>query len=95
MEIDLLLINDTEMVAIEVKTTLKPNHVKDHLAKLERFKAFFKHYRHLTLYGAVAALRIEESADRNAYQSGLYVIKAQPNHFSRILNDEQFVPRQW
>ncbi len=95
MEVDLLLINDTEMVAIEVKTTLKVVHVNEQLEKLAQFKKFFKHYRHLTLYGAVAGLQIEESSDRYAYQSGLYVIKAQPDHFSAILNDARFIPRKW
>ncbi len=95
MEVDLLLVNDTEMVAIEVKTTLKVGHVDEFLNKLARFKEFFKHYRQLTLYGAVAGLRMEESADRHAYQSGLYVIKAQPNGFAEILNDEKFVPGKW
>ncbi len=95
MEVDLLLVNDTEMVAIEVKTTLKVGHVDEFLKKLTRFKEFFKHYRQLTLYGAVAGLRMEESADRHAYQSGLYVIKAQPSGFAEIMNDETFVPGKW
>ncbi len=95
MEVDLLLVNDTEMVAIEVKTTLKVGHVDEFLTKLTRFKEYFKHYRKLTLYGAVAGLRMEESADRHAYQSGLYVIKAQPSGFAEIMNDEKFVPGKW
>lgn len=95
MEVDLLLVNDTEMVAIEVKTTLKVGHVEDFVKKLARFKEFFKHYRQLTLYGAVAGLRMEESADRYAYQSGLYVISAQPSGFAEILNDDKFKPAKW
>jgi len=64
LEIDLLLVNDTDVVAVEVKTILKADHVRDFLEDMAEFPEFFHHHRDSKIYGAVAALRMEQKSDR-------------------------------
>jgi hypothetical protein len=73
------------VIVVEVKTTLKVEDVNDFIIeKLSRFFEFFPKYkgpdsrdpakREMKLYGAVAGIKIEESADRYAYRKGLFVL---------------------
>jgi predicted transcriptional regulator len=95
MEIDLLLTNDDELVVVEVKTTLKVEHIREFLDDLAQFPIFFPRYRNCAIYGAVAALHIEEEADRYAYRQGLFVLKPGKEGIIRILNDMKFKPKRF
>jgi hypothetical protein len=44
MEIDLLVANSLDAVLVEVKSELKVDDVKDHVARIERFKKLFPQY---------------------------------------------------
>jgi hypothetical protein len=46
------------------------------------------------LYGAVAAIEIEEGADKYAYRQGLFVL-AQAGEAIAILNNLDFQPKCW
>jgi hypothetical protein len=94
MEIDILGIDDTDVLAIEVKSTLSIDDVKEHLERLEKFRRFFPEYADKQLVGAVAGIVIEENSDRFAYKKGMFVI-GQSGESVRILNDEKFVPKRW
>ena len=94
MEVDLLGVNRKQVVVVEVKTTLKPGDVDDHLTRLARFKEFFPEYADREVIGAVAGMHIEAGADRYAYKNGLFVL-GQSGETVRILNDEKFRPRIW
>ena len=54
LEIDILVENTNEVVAIEVKSHLEVRDVKRFLQTLERFKIAFPKYQDYKLYGAVA-----------------------------------------
>ena len=96
MEIDILLANDREAVVIEVKTTLKVEDVKEFLDDLTRFTFFFPRYKGLNIYGAVAAIQIEESADKFAYRHGLFVLAGSSDvGIVRILNNLEFRPKNF
>lgn len=95
MEIDILATNEDNVIAIEVKTTLKVEDVNYFIGKLERFFEFFPKYRGMTLYGAVAGIRIEEAADKYAYRKGLFVLTLSGEGMVVILNDEKFKPKEW
>jgi hypothetical protein len=95
METDLLLTNDTELVAIEVKTTLKVEDVRELLNDLEHFLDFFPFYKNFKIYGAVASINIEENADKFAYRQGLFVLKGGKEGLITILNDEKFRPKNF
>ena len=92
MEIDLLLVDDDQVIVVEVKTTLKVEHVRELLEDLKAFTRFFKRFRGCRVYGAVAALRMEEEADKYAYRHGLFVVKAGADGLAKILNDHRFRP---
>jgi hypothetical protein len=95
MEIDVLCWNDDVVIAIEVKTTLKVEHVRDQEERLQRFFECFPDFREKRLYGAVAGLTIEEEADKYAYRQGLYVLTLIGDNLVKVLNDQKFCPRDW
>jgi len=95
MEIDLLLENGSEAVIVEVKTTLRANHVHLFLDRLNQFPLFFPKYQSYTIYGAMAGLRIIQEADSYASKNGLFVIKVGSKNLITLLNDSDFVPKQF
>lgn len=74
MEIDVLVVNNGHVMAVEAKSSLSVTDVQDFIADLARFKAFFPDYADSQLYGAVAGIGIESGADRYAYRQGLFVL---------------------
>ena len=95
IEIDLLLANSKYSVAVEVKTTLTVEDVKEHLSRLEKLqKNPNRIVRNTTLYGAVAGMRIVQKADIFASRKGLFVLR-QKGEIVEIANDEKFKPREW
>jgi hypothetical protein len=93
-EFDIFLENDTELVVIEVKTTVKKEDVDYFLEKLMHFKEWFPRYRRYKVYGAVAGISFEEGVDRYAYRCGLFVLKSEGGLIC-IANDPKFRPRVW
>lgn len=91
-EIDLILTNDTELVAIEVKTTLTVTDISEFLQDLADFTTYFPVYRNFRIYGAVAAINIAENADRYAYKQGLFVLTLTGDDLVEIRNDTRFRP---
>ena len=94
-EYDLVAVNGTEAVVVEVKTTLHSPDVQHFLGKLEEFKdyegySFFSSGRRIL--GGVAYLRAEQASVRMAEKRGLYVIRATGNS-ARIVNGPDFEPR--
>jgi hypothetical protein len=75
IEIDILVENTTEVVAIEVKSHLEVRDVKRFLQTLERFKKAFPKHKSEKLYGAVAGIKIDERANEYAIQEGLFLIQ--------------------
>lgn len=93
-EIDILAKNGRDIVLVEVKTTLKVNHVNEFIEELRIFKKVFPECKNKNVYGAVAFLRSDEESDKFAYKNGLFVIKASAES-ARILNDKKFQPHKW
>ena len=94
MEIDLLVVNGSEAIAIEVKSKLTQTDVDEHLERLDKFKKLLPRYQSLTILGAVAAMVIPSEVARYAYRQGLFVI-AQSGDNLVILNDQKFKPKAW
>jgi hypothetical protein len=94
IEIDILVENTTEIVAIEVKSHLEVRDVKRFLQTLERFKKAFPKRKTDKLYGAVAGIKIDERVNEYAIQEGLFLI--QPAGDSVIIaNSHNFEPKTW
>ena len=90
MEIDLLLVKGDALVVVEVKSTLKVEHVRKLLDDLETFLNFFPEYRGYRRFGAVAALSMDESSDRHAYRQGLFVLTLGREGLVTLRNDDAF-----
>ena len=93
-EIDILATNGSQVVAVEVKTTLRPEAVGHFVEKLSRFLEWYPEYRGRTVYGAVAYLEGGDSVTAYAERQGLFVIRATGNSAS-IVNAEDFEPRSF
>jgi len=95
LEIDLLLVNGDTLVVVEVKSTLRVEDVRKFLEDLKRFPDFFPEYRGYRRFGAVAALSIDESADRYAYRQGLFVLTLGREGLVTLRNDDAFRPQDF
>jgi len=56
LEIDLLVVNDTDAILVEVKSKLTQRDVDEHLQRLAKFKRLMPRFRDVKALGAVAAM---------------------------------------
>jgi hypothetical protein len=94
LQVDLLVVNDTDAVAVEVKSKLTDRDVDDHLERLGKFKMLFPEFASKRLLGAVAAMVVTNGAVRYAEKNGIFVI-GQAGDDAVFLNSEGFEPRAW
>ena len=94
IEVDLLVVNDTDIVAIECKSTLGVDDVNEHVARLDKLKRLLPTYHDKRVMGAVTGMVIPDHVARYAYSQGLYVIALSGEHLL-IRNDADFSPRVW
>ncbi len=94
LEIDVLVVNQGHVLAVEVKSRLSVDDINEFVADLERFRDFFPEYAQMQIYGAVAGIGIDSGADRYAYRQGLFVL-AQAGDDVVILNNDRFEPKRW
>jgi Holliday junction resolvase-like predicted endonuclease len=93
-EFDIIAINGTNIVIIEVKTTLRPEDIRDFLKKLKMTKQWMPEYKDKIVYGAVAFISEDAGSSAMAEKKGLFVIKATGDSAS-IINSEVFIPKTW
>ena len=91
-EIDIIVANGTEVVAVEVKTSLTRKDVEYFLEVLSNFKEFFPRYKNETLYGAMAFLKAESKSDMLAEENGLFIIRATGDS-AQLVNQADFKPK--
>jgi hypothetical protein len=94
IEVDLLVVNDTDVIAIECKSKLKLDDVREHLDRLAILKRLLPKYADSRVMGAMAAMVIPANVARYAYREGLFVI-GQNGEQLEIRNDLAFVPKAW
>ncbi|MBF2057672.1 MAG: DUF3782 domain-containing protein [Cyanobacterium sp. T60_A2020_053] len=94
LEIDILVTNENHILAVEVKSSLSVEDVKEFIIDLREFKEFFPEYKDKELYGAVAGIEMEGGAHKYAYRQGLFVL-AQTGENITILNGDNFQPKSW
>ena len=93
-EFDIIVANGTEVVVVEVKTTLTPKDVNDFLETLRDFRKYFPRYKTETLYGAVAYLASENKAHPLAEKEGLFLIRATGDS-AGLVNKKDFKPKSF
>ena len=94
MEIDILGVDGTVLVAVECKSRLSNDDVDEMCDRLRRFKSAFPEYAQYDVYGAVAGIEIDRNASMYAYRKGLFVIRSSGDTVE-IANDEKFKPISW
>jgi len=94
LEIDLLVVNDSEIVAVECKSNLGVDDVNAHLLRLAKLKTLLPAYAEKRVLGAVASMVINDNVARHAYRQGLYVIGQNGDHLE-IRNAGDFVAKIW
>lgn len=91
-EFDIIAHDTTQIVVVEVKTTLRVKHVEHFLEKMSHAKEWMAEYKNYEVLGAVAFLLAEEAADTLAEKKGLFVIRAAGDS-AAIVNADDFKPR--
>lgn len=94
LELDLLVVNDGDVIAIECKSNLSVDDVNEHLQRLGKVKRLLPSYSACRVLGAVAAMVIPDHVAQYAYRKGLYVIGQSGEHLE-IRNDADFVAGIW
>jgi hypothetical protein len=94
IEIDLLVVNDGDVVAIECKSNLSIDDINEHLERLEKLKRVLPAYINKNLMGAVTGMVIPENVAQYAYKKGLFVI-GQTGEQLFIRNDDKFKAKVW
>jgi hypothetical protein len=94
LQVDLLVVNDADAVAVEVKSKLTDRDIDDHLERLGKFKILFPEFASKRLLGAVAAMVVTDDAVRYAEKNGIFVI-GQAGDDAVFLNSAGFEPRTW
>jgi hypothetical protein len=93
-EFDIIAHNGAEIVVVEVKTTLRPQDVKDFIERLNQLKGWIPRYAQNQIYGAMAWLTADAGAEQMLEKRGLFSIRATGNSAS-IQNPTEFIPHQW
>jgi len=94
IEVDLLVVNDTDIVAIECKSTLSEDDVNYHLKRLAKLKKLLPSYANKRVMGAVTAMVMPDNVAHYAYRQGLFVIAQTGDHLT-IRNNAEFEPQVW
>ena len=94
IEIDLLVKNKTELVAVECKSSVGIDEVKEHIVRLGKIKKFFPEYSKMHLMGAVAGMVFPDLVAKYAVKQGLFVLR-QSGENVVIANDKEFKPHIW
>ena len=94
MEIDGLLVNGKEVIAVQVKAKLKVANVEKHEEDLRRFREVFPEYRDNEVLGAVVDLSFDSDPDKYAWRRGGFVLKPKQG-LVRITNGTDFPPKRF
>ncbi|MFA7241996.1 MAG: hypothetical protein WC091_17925 [Sulfuricellaceae bacterium] len=94
MGVDLLVVNDGALVAVECKSKLTREDVDRHLRRMEKLKRLLPTYRHHQAFGAVAAMVVPGDVADYAQEQGFYVL-AQSGETVEVRNDSQFSAKAW
>ena len=96
-EIDLFMEDGDVSILVEVKTTLKMDHVVKHIGQMEKYRRFVdvdgKNGKRFI--GAVAGTVIAENVINFAHESGLYVIIQSARAVEIIDSPEGFKAKEW
>lgn len=91
-EFDIIAHDGDTIVVVEVKTTLRPDDVKEFLYRLDHARELLPEYANKKIHGAVGFLSEESESATMAERRGLFVIRATGSS-AAIINDPGFSPK--
>lgn len=95
-EVDILIYNSQYAIALEVKNTLKKDHVDEHLERMRKIQKFpMVGLQGKTLLAGVAAMMVSEGVDKYAENKGLFVLKPSGDTVKIANNKKTFKPQEW
>jgi len=93
-QIDGMLENGEQAIAVEVKTTLRQSDIDDHLVRMEKIQKYaYEHGDKRQFMGAMAAFNTDEATKSYALNKGLFVIE--PKGEDVIVSKPETEPRIW
>lgn len=95
IEVDLLVVNDGSLVAVECKSKLTLDYVDAHLQRMEKLKRLLPAYRNHRALGAVAAMVMSDSVKDYAHSQGLYVLMQNGESVEVSSPPVEFSPKVW
>jgi hypothetical protein len=97
-EIDLLLEDGDVAILIEAKTTLKRDHVLEHIERLEKYRRYIDSSgsgEKRRYVGAVAGTVVANNVIEFAHVNGLYVIVQSARDVKIVETPEGFMAKKW
>ncbi len=92
LEYDIIAVNGTEVVIVEVKATLEPCDVRDFIKSISKFKTHWPEYKDMVIYGSIAyLLKANREAEKLAEREGFFVVEAVGDVI--IKNKQSFKPK--
>ena len=74
MEVDLLMLDDTIAIVVEIKTDCRKKDIDHFMRQMPKFKRLFPEYRDKEVLAAIAALNYDKDARQHAHEQGMLVI---------------------
>jgi hypothetical protein len=94
-EVDVLLENGSVALAVEVKSKLTVDDIKEHIDRMGKLRVYADEHRDSRKFlGAVAGAIIPEGVKPFAIKSGFFVIE-QAGDTAKIDVPDGFIPREW
>ena len=94
IQVDLLVVNDGVLIAIECKSKMTTAYVDQHIERMNKLKRMLPTYRHHQAFGAVAALVMPNDVAEYAEEQGFYVL-VQSGETLTMRNAPAFQAKVW
>lgn len=95
-EVDILIYNSKYVVAIEVKNTLRTEHVDEHLLRLHKMQELpLPDTKGKILLAGVAGMIVGDGVDKYAENKGMFVLKPSGDTIKIVNNKKTFKPKEW
>ena len=94
IQVDLLVVNDGVLIAIECKSKMTTAYVDQHVERMNKLKRMLPAYRHHQAFGAVAALVMPNDVAEYAEEQGFYVL-VQSGETLTLRNAPAFQAKAW
>lgn len=93
-EYDVIVVNGTEVLPIEVKNKLTQKHIDKFLSEqLPKFKDALPEYKTYNVLGGIGGLVVKDEVEKYAEKKGLFVFVQSKDGNMQILNNENFQPK--